>query len=268
MPEVGVGAAAGLLAGLVPAKAVAAETRVDESESELFPPEEALIARAVPKRRREFTAGRVCARRAMARLGIAPTPLLAGPNREPLWPAGVVGSITHCEGYRAAAAARAEHVLSLGIDAEPNGPTPDGVFERISLPAESSWVRAAARAEPEVHWDRLLFCAKESVYKTWFPLAGGWLGFEEALVTLDDGPATGRPADGGPPGDRPTGDAARPGGTARRTGSFTAKLLVAGPVLPDGQRLTLLRGRYLVTAGLILAVVAISPDDRVDGDGV
>ncbi|MBL7620905.1 4'-phosphopantetheinyl transferase superfamily protein [Frankia sp. AgB1.8] len=250
------GAAASLLADLVPAKAVAAETRVDEAEAELFPAEEALLARAVPKRRREFTAGRVCARRAMARLGVAPAPLLAGPNREPLWPAGLVGSITHCEGYRAAAVARAGDVLSIGIDAEPNGPTPDGVLDRIALPAEISWVRAAARVEPEVHWDRLLFCAKESVYKTWFPLAGSWLGFEDALITLDD-----RPDDSGP-----TGDAGRTAGATRWTGAFTAKLLVTGPILPDGRRLSSLRGRYLVTQGLILAVVAINPDDRVDGD--
>jgi 4'-phosphopantetheinyl transferase EntD len=291
MPEVGVGAAASLLADLVPARAVAAETRVDEAEADLFPAEEALLARAVPKRRREFTAGRVCARRAMARLGVAPAPLLAGPNREPLWPAGLVGSITHCEGYRAAVVARTGDLLSIGIDAEPNGPTPDGVLERIALPAEISWVRAAARVEPEVHWDRLLFCAKESVYKTWFPLAGSWLGFEDALITLDDrpadaSPAAGRPAargpddsgpaargpddngpdDDGPDDSGPTGDAERAGAATRRTGAFTAKLLVTGPVLPDGRRLASLRGRYLVTRGLILAVVAISPEDRADGD--
>ncbi|ADP79999.1 4'-phosphopantetheinyl transferase [Pseudofrankia inefficax] len=270
------GAAASLLADLVPAKAVAAETLVDESPSELFPAEEALLARAVPKRRREFTAGRVCARRAMARLGVAPAPLLAGPNREPLWPAGLVGSITHCEGYRAAVVARAGDVLSIGIDAEPNGPTPDGVFERIALPAESSWVRAVARAEPEVHWDRLLFCAKESVYKAWFPLAGSWLGFEDALITLDgrpadaspaaQGPAAHGPGGSGPDDSGPTGDVERTGAATRRTGTFTAKLLVTGPVLPGGRRLTSMRGRYLVTQGLILAVVAISPEDRVDGD--
>jgi 4'-phosphopantetheinyl transferase EntD len=252
MPEFGVEAAAALLADVVPPRAIAAETRVDESPAELFPAEAALLARAVEKRRTEFTAGRVCARRALSRLGIAPTPLLAGPNREPLWPAGVVGSITHCEGYRAAVVARARDVLSIGIDAEPNGPTPDGVFERISLPAEGAWVRAATRATPGVHWDRLLFCAKESVYKAWFPLAGRWLGFEDALITLDTDPAT-DPAGHG-------------GGSAALTGTFTAKVLVPGPTLPDGRELSSMRGRYKVAAGLILAVVAISPVDRVDGD--
>lgn len=255
-------AATALLADVVPARAMAAETRVDESPAELFPAEEALLARAVEKRRREFTAGRVCARRALSRLGVAPAPLLAGPNREPLWPAGVVGSITHCEGYRAAVVARATDVLSIGIDAEPNGPTPDGVFERISLPAEGTWVHAAARTTPEVHWDRLLFCAKESVYKAWFPLAERWLGFEDALITLDSDPP------GRDQADQDGSAATRADGTggAAVTGTFTAKLLVPGPTLPDGRELSSMRGRYKVAAGLILAVVAIGPDGPVDGD--
>ena len=34
-------------------------------------------------------------------------------------------------------------------------------------------------------WDRLLFSAKESVYKAWFPLARCWLGFEDVTVHVD-----------------------------------------------------------------------------------
>ena len=258
MPELGAGGSAGLLAAVVPAAAVAAETRADVSESELFPAEEALIARAVPKRRREFVAGRVCARRALARLGCEPMPLLAGPNREPLWPAGVVGSITHCEGFRAAVVARADDVPSIGIDAEPNGPTPDGVLDRISLPTERAWVREASRAVPPVHWDRLLFCAKEAVYKTWFPLAGAWLGFEDALVSLDAVPPS-----ASPPGVTTSGGGLRGTGAPwRQAGTFTAKLLVTGPTLPDGRRLTTLSGRFLVAEGLILTGIALRPADR------
>jgi 4'-phosphopantetheinyl transferase EntD len=253
MPELGAGGSAGLLAAVVPATAIAVET-------ELFPAEEALIARAVPKRRREFVAGRVCARRALARLGCEPMPLLAGPNREPLWPAGVVGSITHCEGFRAAVVARADDVPSMGIDAEPNGPTPDGVLDRISLPTERAWVREASRAVPSVHWDRLLFCAKEAVYKTWFPLAGAWLGFEDALVTLDTVPSSASPFGVTSPG------GGRPGNGApwRQAGTFTAKLLVTGPILPDGRRLTTLSGRFLVAEGLILTGIALRPANQSD----
>jgi 4'-phosphopantetheinyl transferase EntD len=240
---------AGLLAELVPARAVPAETRADESPDELFPAERALLGRAVPKRQREFTAGRVCARRALSRLGVPPAPLLTGPDREPVWPPGVVGSITHCEGFRAAVVAWDTDLHAIGIDAEPNGPTPEGVLDRIALPAEQDWIRAAASAAPQVSWDRLLFCAKESVYKAWFPLARAWLGFEDALVTLGDDPAGAA---------HPAGERVE-GAVTRQNGTFVAKLLVPGPVLPDGRPLTVLRGRYKVADGLILAAVAVSP---------
>ena len=69
-----------------------------------------------------------------------------GAKREPLWPAGVVGSITHCDGYRAAAVARATDLATVGIDAEPHEPLPDGVLAAIALPAEPP--RAARARRP------------------------------------------------------------------------------------------------------------------------
>ncbi|TPQ20638.1 4'-phosphopantetheinyl transferase superfamily protein [Streptomyces sporangiiformans] len=77
--------------------------------------------------------------------------------------------MTHCAGYRAEAAAHRSDLRTLGIDAEPHAPLPDGVLEFIALPEESSHVARLARHSPEVHWDRLLFCAKEAVCKAWFP---------------------------------------------------------------------------------------------------
>ena len=100
----------------------------------------------------------------------------------------MVGSITHCAGYRACAVARAAHVAGVGIDAEPHAPLPAGVLGQIARPEERPLLARAGRTEPAVHWDRLLFCAKEAVYKVWFPLAACWLGFEDAVLTLD--PAT------------------------------------------------------------------------------
>src|SRR5258708_8108427 len=67
--------------------------------------EESLVAKAVPKRRREFTAGRNCARRALAQLGYPDFALLAGSHGQPLWPPGIAGSITHCDDYCAVAVA-------------------------------------------------------------------------------------------------------------------------------------------------------------------
>jgi 4'-phosphopantetheinyl transferase EntD len=83
-----------------------AESFVDPPEAVLFPEEEAVIARAVPKRRQEFTTARHCARTALATLGAPPAPILPGEMGAPTWPPGYVGTMTHCAGYRAAAIAR------------------------------------------------------------------------------------------------------------------------------------------------------------------
>jgi hypothetical protein len=88
--------------------------------------EEELIGRAVEKRRREFGTARACARRALADLGRVPAPIVRGEKGAPVWLDGVVGSITHCAGYRGAAVAEARDVRALGIDAEPHGKLPDG----------------------------------------------------------------------------------------------------------------------------------------------
>ena len=106
-------------------------------------------------------AGRAGGRQAAARVHHRPRPARAGPWRSsacrpqpvlpgergaPRWPAGVVGSMTHCAGYRAAALVRAADLASLGIDAEPHGPLPEGVLRRVALPAERERLRAAGRA--------------------------------------------------------------------------------------------------------------------------
>ena len=124
---------------------------------------------------------------ALAELGVTPAPILRGERGEPRWPPGFVGSITHCAGYRAAAVARARDVRSIGVDAEPGEPLPDGVLGIVSGPGERERLRRLAAAAPGTCWDRLLFSAKESVYKAWFPLTGRWLGFEDVDLSLDPG---------------------------------------------------------------------------------
>jgi 4'-phosphopantetheinyl transferase EntD len=211
---------------LLPAVA-AVEEFGDRADAALFPEEEAMIARAVEKRRREFTTGRACARAALARLGQPPVAILRGERGSPGWPPGIVGSITHCAGYRAAAVGRASEVLAIGLDAEPDEPLPDGVLDVISLAAERASLAALAASALGPNWDRMLFCAKESVYKAWFPLTGRWLGFEQAHITLD--PAA---------------------------GTFTARLLVPGAEVA-GRGLTSFDGRWLARDGLILTAISV-----------
>jgi len=175
---------------IVPATVACAEAFGDRPDAMLFPAEEALVAGVAAKRRREFATGRHCARTALAELGVAPAAVLRGETREPVWPAGIVGSITHCAGYRAAVVARARDVLTTGVDAEPDEGLPAGVLELVALPGERERLRGLAAAAPGTCWDRLLFSAKESVYKAWFPLTGRWLGFHDADITIDAAGAT------------------------------------------------------------------------------
>jgi 4'-phosphopantetheinyl transferase EntD len=178
-----------VLAALLPAAVCVVELFDDPPALELFPEEEVSVARAVERRRREFTTGRHCARLALTRLGHAPTAIPKGDRGAPRWPDGIVGSITHCDGYRAAAVARATDIATLGIDAEPNEPLPAGILDLVSLPQERARLAAIGAATPAIAWDRLLFSAKESVYKAWAPLTGSWLDFDGADITID--PAAG-----------------------------------------------------------------------------
>jgi 4'-phosphopantetheinyl transferase EntD len=218
-----------VIEAILPAAVASAEaTGEEDPAAALFPIEQAAVAKAVEKRRREFAGGRACAQRALADLGLPAAPVPAGARGEPLWPTGVVGSITHCAGYRGCAVARASDLATIGIDAEPHRPLPAGLLADVAHPEELAALGELAQAHPDVRWDRLLFSAKEAVYKAWYPLTGRWLGFEDAVLTLD------------------------PGG--RR---FEARLLVPGAVV-DGAAVAGFEGRWLVAEGLALTAIAVS----------
>ena len=209
---------------LLPASVASAEAFGDEAAAP-HPGEAQIVARAVEKRRGEFATGRDCARRALRTLGVEPGPILSGERGEPLWPAGTVGSITHCDGYRASAVARSADLLTIGIDAEPNQPLPEGLLGDVARPEERDRLAELARSRPGIAWDRLLFSAKESVYKAWYPLAERWLGFEDATLAIDPAAET-----------------------------FSARLLVPGPVV-EGRRIGGFEGRWLVRDGLVISAV-------------
>nr|WP_322754490.1 4'-phosphopantetheinyl transferase superfamily protein [Frankia sp. Cas3] len=180
-----------LLGGHLPPEVALVESFADPRPAALFPEEAEVVARAVEKRRREFSAVRACARAALAKVGIPPIPILPtgeGPgwaSGAPRWPAGIVGSMTHCDGYRAAAVAHAAIITSLGIDAEPHGPLPWGTEETVARPEERRLLARLAVSHPGTHWDRLLFSAKESASKAWFPLTRRWLDFDDCAISVD-----------------------------------------------------------------------------------
>ncbi|MEW1802022.1 4'-phosphopantetheinyl transferase [Streptomyces virginiae] len=180
---------------ILPTAVACAESFADVPESTLLPEElEALGTARHEGRRREFTTVRHCARRALADIGVPPVPVLPGERGAPVWPHGVVGSMTHSAGYRAAAVALSDQVRAVGIDAEPHAALPGRTLGAVTLPEERQRLAALAADFPQVHWDRLLFCAKEAVYKAWFPMTRRRLGFRDASVTFDPAGGTFRAA--------------------------------------------------------------------------
>lgn len=171
-----------------------------------------------PRRQAQFATARACARRALADLGLPPAPILPGPGGAPQWPVGTKGSITHCDGYRAAVVSRSELTAGLGIDAEPAMSLPDGVMSLVASPRELTMLAAMPSQRPQVPWDRLLFCAKEAAYKSWYPQSGRWSALRDIQVDIDD------------------------------AGGFVG--LLPGP---EPMQVT---GRWRVTAGLLLTAVA------------
>ncbi|WP_328395431.1 4'-phosphopantetheinyl transferase superfamily protein [Streptomyces sp. NBC_00390] len=224
---------------ILPSHVAVSEAFRDPLGTVLFPAERRLIEKSVESRKREFTTARRCAREALGKLGLPPRPILPNHHGAPQWPEGVVGSITHCAGYRAAALARTTDVMLLGIDAEPNLPLPEGILESIALPEEQRRIRRMRRAAPEVHWDRLLFGMKECVYKSWYPYTGQRLEFEDADISFDVGVTT-----------------------------FTAQLRLPHhpPRRPPTDRL---EGRWLAHKGLLITAISLMTTSSCKvGDGV
>lgn len=159
---------------------------------------------AVEGRRREFATGRACARSALAALGTpASGPLPRTARGTPVWPTGTLGSITHCDGYRAAVAARAADAMALGIDAERARP----LSERATIAIATEWElrqlcmlqRVSGDALP---WPTLLFSAKEAVYKAWHRHARRPLSFRDAEARIEPCDETGACSPSAPPAAR------------------------------------------------------------------
>jgi 4'-phosphopantetheinyl transferase EntD len=147
------------------------ELRLDGSTSlsdlHVLPEELHLVERAVPKRVMQFAAGRHCARLAAEQLGQNLNALLRGEFGEPLWPAGLKGSITHCDGCCSALVSKDPHLCSVGIDIEPFGSLSSSVLEMIASEKERRMLQESWGSES---LGKLLFCCKEAVLKAIYPL--------------------------------------------------------------------------------------------------
>jgi 4'-phosphopantetheinyl transferase EntD len=192
-------------------------------EMDLFPEELQAMSRAVPARLHEFALGRHCARIALAQLGGPHVAIPVGRFRDPMWPFGYIGSITHCRGFCAAAVARvipgnvSRNIRGIGLDCEPSIPLPEELPGLVCSEEECAWL--ASRQGDHLPWDRLFFCAKESAYKCVFPTSHQFLEFRDLGVRFTP-----------------------------EQGTFTVSLPDLGPNLPRS-----LMGRYTIGDEFLLA---------------
>jgi len=221
------------LDGLFPPGAVAAELR-EQGDSLLLLPAEALhVERAVPRRVREFAAGRLCARRALAEFGFIDFPIKVADDRQPIWPDRMTGSITHTTGFCAAVVAQCPAAAALGLDSEVVGGVTAGIWHKICVPIETAWVRSLP-APDQAAAVALIFSAKEAFYKCQYPAARQRLNFHDARV------------------EAPVWGAA---GGAFKIHAMRSLAIAAYATLP-------LQGRYLFHEGFVtagLGIAALSP---------
>ena len=174
-----------MIEALMPAEAIVVRARPEMASEPLHPDEIPGTEGMIEKRLREFTLGRACARRALARLGIEDFALRNGSDRAPIWPEGVVGTLTHCRELCAVAVARRGPVVGLGLDAESLRALGAGIEERVTTAADRAHLAALPAAPHPGGWPLLVFSAKEAFYKCYYPLAGTFLGFQDAEIEID-----------------------------------------------------------------------------------
>jgi 4'-phosphopantetheinyl transferase EntD len=173
--------------GLLPPHVELAEAHPEQTHvalDALFPVEAERMAKAVEKRQREFALGRRLAREGLARLGIAPTAIPMGADRSPEWPAGVVGSITHTKTWCAAAVARADAFVGVGLDVEMAEDLAHKLWDSICTPRDLAWLDARPVGE-RARLAKAIFSAKESAYKAQYLVTRTYLGFMAMSVELD-----------------------------------------------------------------------------------
>lgn len=149
----------------------------------LWPAEEQAILKAVPRRRAQYAATRLLARRIYRQLGLPEQPLLNRADRSPIWPSGYVGSVTHTDRWCAVALAQEDQLAGVGIDAEEAKELDPAIVARLLTEDERQDLERLGRRAGQL--GTLWFSAKEAVYKAIFPTVGRYVGFSEVELAFD-----------------------------------------------------------------------------------
>ena len=152
-------------------------------------PEEQAIAESFSsqKRRVEFTLGRICAHSALSKFGLESEPILRNPeSREPCWPDSVRGSITHSTGLAAVAVGLKKEIKGVGIDLESFSRSVDfKIRKHVCVDSELEWLESLPTKQANRAL-RIIFSAKESIFKCIYPGTKTYLGFKDAAVSVNE----------------------------------------------------------------------------------
>ena len=167
----------------LPQEALLLAAPVNNWMDQINPAEQLLVQDAVSSRQSEFSTGRMLTARALREFGVPVAAILRGPMNEPIWPPGITGSITHTTDICMVAVAATRHLVGLGIDIEANRPEFDDIAHLILRPEERQL--AAAQALPAKDAVRLVFGAKESLYKAVHGRARRFVDFQEVRIEFE-----------------------------------------------------------------------------------
>ncbi len=187
--------------------------------------ESGAMVRMAPVRKRAFAAGRAAAHDCMLQLGRAVQPVLTTPERAPLWPRGLTGSISHSQSCCIAVLGPTTDVQSLGVDVEEATGLDDDLTAIICTPAEKAWLSTQPRERARL-LAKLIFSAKECAYKCQYPLSKTLFGFDTFDITPDPD-----------------------------SGQFEATFLRDVPHFRAG---TQLHGRFVISHGLIVTAMTLA----------
>ena len=157
------------------------------SNQKLHPAEENYFSQLSSVSRKEhYRSGRICAGEVLSKLGTLGQPVLRDPQtREPLWPEGISGAITHSGNWAAAAAGKSSDVSGIGIDLEDLERQVDSRISRhVCLPEEQKWLQECGEDCLEQNL-KIIFSAKESIFKAFFPYTRTYLHFHDARILME-----------------------------------------------------------------------------------
>jgi len=147
------------------------------------PPER--LMNMVMKRRCEYLAGRISAKTALEQLGVYDQQVIRGDSGCPVWPQGIVGSVTHTDSLAISCVSKVDHVKALGVDAE--GILTCELANELAPQLLTAQDKRYSSSLPFNYFVTLIFSAKEAIYKALYPSVGVFFGFEAvSLIELSD----------------------------------------------------------------------------------